>query len=139
MRQLALCWTLDRDAANKLMAGLKQECKPSIYGSGRLFWVWCCSCLYGLWRVSDDGVFESQHSFLQYSFDSLLDKLPLLSNSQRSALTLIDIAELSYRDIAGIMAIDEAQVRKYILSARQTLLNSLEEAPAVSLDQPRIP
>ena len=123
LRQLALCWTLDREMAEELVSRLIAECNSSSYGNPHLFELWCCSCLLDLWETYG-GQASGSLGDLDESL-AVVSQLAMLSAEERVVLTLIDIAELSYRDIAYVMHVNEHDIRRLIRAARNRLLNNI--------------
>ncbi len=71
-------------------------------------------------QSSDENIHSEQYSDLSEVLHQIIRLLP---NDQRSVLMLRDYEGYSYKEIAGITALSEAQVKVYIYRARVFMKN----------------
>lgn len=125
--RLAYSWTHDVRLAKQLVSQVMQEHKRCAIDQcdggelglyARLFQRWCMKtddCFQVNPVHSPASRMLSDSAFLQQCVSSL-------PKYQRVVLTLVDIADLSYRQVSYIVNVEERKIRSWLTDARMTIL-----------------
>jgi hypothetical protein len=125
--QLACSWTHDAQQAKTLVSLVMREHEQYAVAEcdgdelrlyARLFRHWCLDaedCFQPSTEQKPAGSLLSDAAFLQHCVSGL-------PKYQRVVLTLVDIADLSYRQVSCIINADEQKIRSWLTDARMTIL-----------------
>lgn len=128
--QVAFCWTDDLPVARRLVSSVLADCINVPYGTNSEYRVLIYSSLYHHWSCFAEPIlneFADSTGGHELSLESELfhQCIVCLPGFQRVAVTLVDIAELSYAEISYITDMPESRVSVAVTQARTFILRQV--------------